>query len=154
MWQSVATSQWDRLRQEDVIRVFSKILLSVDGSAHSARAVDKAAALADSLGSEVVVFHVRETLPGKYDMDLREGEVDLAANVANDLKAKGIKASSLRESAFYGFTAQVVVAAAEQFGADVIVMGSRGRSDLTGLLLGSVTHKVLQLSDVPVLVVR
>jgi nucleotide-binding universal stress UspA family protein len=48
----------------------------------------------------------------------------------------------------------LVVAAADQLAADVIVMGSRGRSDLTGLLLGSVTHKVLQLANVPVLVVR
>jgi nucleotide-binding universal stress UspA family protein len=129
-----------------VVDVFSKILLSVDGSEHSARAVEKARTLAEALGSEVLVFHVRETLPGKYDIDLRE--------VANELKAAGLQANAQRESAFYGFTAQVVVAAAEQFSADVIVMGSRGRSNLTGLLLGSVTHKVLQLTRVPVLVVR
>lgn len=134
--------------------VFSKILLSIDGSEPSGRAVEQAAALAEAMGSEVMVFHVRETLPGKYDMDLREGEADIAADVATELKAKGVKASSLRESAFYGFTSRVVVAAADQFGADVIVMGSRGRSDLTGVLLGSVTHKVLQLTRVPVLVIR
>jgi nucleotide-binding universal stress UspA family protein len=137
-----------------VVVVFSKILLSIDGSEPSGRAVEQAAALAEAMGSEVMVFHVRETLPGKYDMDLREGEADIAADVATELKAKGVKASSLRESAFYGFTSRVVVAAADQFGADVIVMGSRGRSDLTGVLLGSVTHKVLQLTRVPVLVIR
>jgi nucleotide-binding universal stress UspA family protein len=137
-----------------VVEVYSKILLTVDGSEPSGRAVTQAAALAEAMGSEVLVFHVRETLPGKYDMDLREGEVDLAAEIAGDLKSKGVKAGSLRESAFYGFVAQVVVAAADQFGADVIVMGSRGRSDLKGVLLGSVTHKVLHLTHVPVLVVR
>jgi nucleotide-binding universal stress UspA family protein len=36
----------------------------------------------------------------------------------------------------------------------VIVMGSRGRSDLTGLVLGSTAHKVIHLTDRPVLVVR
>jgi nucleotide-binding universal stress UspA family protein len=39
-------------------------------------------------------------------------------------------------------------------GADLIVLGSRGVSDLTGILLGDVVHKVLQLATVPVLVVR
>jgi nucleotide-binding universal stress UspA family protein len=39
-------------------------------------------------------------------------------------------------------------------GADVIVMGSRGRGDLAGLVLGSTAHKVIHLADRPVLVVR
>lgn len=43
---------------------------------------------------------------------------------------------------------------AEDMKCDLIVMGSRGRSDIEGLLLGSVTHKVLTLATVPVLVVR
>jgi nucleotide-binding universal stress UspA family protein len=37
---------------------------------------------------------------------------------------------------------------------DVIVMGSRGRGDLAGLVLGSTAHKVIHLADRPVLVVR
>jgi nucleotide-binding universal stress UspA family protein len=60
----------------------------------------------------------------------------------------------LRAQEFYGLTPKVIVEAAEKFGADVIVMGSRGRSDLPGLLLGSVTHKVLSMTRVPVLVIR
>jgi len=46
------------------------------------------------------------------------------------------------------------VDAASAYDAGVIVMGSRGRNDLTGLLLGSTAHKVIHLSDRPVLVVR
>ena len=38
--------------------------------------------------------------------------------------------------------------------ADVIVMGSRGRSDLAGFILGSTAHKVIHLTDRPVLIVR
>ena len=51
-------------------------------------------------------------------------------------------------------TAEGIIETAEDMKCDLIVMGSRGRSDIEGLLLGSVTHKVLTLAKVPVLVVR
>jgi nucleotide-binding universal stress UspA family protein len=54
----------------------------------------------------------------------------------------------------YGRAAREIVAAAGAHGADVIVMGSRGRSDVAGFVLGSTAHKVVHLSDRPVLVVR
>ena len=47
-----------------------------------------------------------------------------------------------------------IVDAAHDHDAGVIVMGSRGRGDLTGLVLGSTAHKVIHFSDRPVLVVR
>src|SRR5215813_13033663 len=47
-----------------------------------------------------------------------------------------------------------IVSDAQEHGADVIVMGSRGRGDLAGLVLGSTAHKVMHLADRPVLVVR
>ena len=53
-----------------------------------------------------------------------------------------------------GQAAREIVADAVLYDAGVIVMGSRGRSDLTGLLLGSTAHKVIHLTDRPVLVVR
>jgi nucleotide-binding universal stress UspA family protein len=137
--------------------MFSKVLLAVDGSEHSSHAVQKVADLAESMGSEVLVFHVREVVAargGAYDVNVDEEEMDLAADIADGLKAKGVNVRSRRELGFYGFTPRLIVEAADVFNADVIVMGSRGRSDLPGLLLGSVTHKVLHLTSVPVLVVR
>jgi nucleotide-binding universal stress UspA family protein len=50
--------------------------------------------------------------------------------------------------------ARVIVEAAREYQAGVIVMGSHGRGDLTALLLGSVAHKVLHLTDRPVLIAR
>ena len=53
-----------------------------------------------------------------------------------------------------GHVARLIVAAARDHEAGMIVLGSRGRGDLTALLLGSVAHKVIHLADHPVLVVR
>jgi nucleotide-binding universal stress UspA family protein len=47
-----------------------------------------------------------------------------------------------------------VVDAATDHNSEVVVMGSRGLSDLQGILLGSVAHKVIQLAETPVLVAR
>jgi len=50
--------------------------------------------------------------------------------------------------------AREIVNDAIEVDADVIVMGSRGRGDLAGLILGSTAHKVIHLADRPVLIVR
>ena len=50
--------------------------------------------------------------------------------------------------------ARAILAAAERLGADLIVMGSRGMSDLKGRLVGSVSHKVLHLASQPCLIVH
>ncbi len=49
---------------------------------------------------------------------------------------------------------RAIVHQAEQVGAEAIVLGSRGRSDLASLVLGSVSHKVLHLAHCPVILVR
>jgi nucleotide-binding universal stress UspA family protein len=75
-------------------------------------------------------------------------------HAAQELDDAGIKAHHEVQSTIYGRAAREIAAAARAHDADVIVMGSRGRSDLVGLVLGSTAHKVIQLSDRPVLVVR
>ena len=137
--------------------MFHKILVPVDGSEHSEKALSLVRELASKFDSEVLVFHVREKSVGKggsWDVDLTEEEVDIAEEGAQGLVAEGVKAKSERQSELYGHAAQRIVRAADENSVDGIVMGSRGLSDWKGLLVGSVTHKVLHMASCPVVVVR
>jgi nucleotide-binding universal stress UspA family protein len=137
--------------------MFEKILLAVDGSAPSDRATKESIDLATKLGSEVIVVHVKETertWAGAYELESLEEANELVDRAVRDLKDAGISARGEIQRSVYGRAARVILELASAEGADVIVLGSRGLSDLAGLVLGSVTHKVLHLAHCPVLVVR
>ncbi len=137
--------------------MFQKVLLAVDGSEHAAKAVPVAAELAKKSDGEVLVFHASEFMiarGGSYELEGSAGANELVEHAAAELAAAGVKASCRVVSALQGHTAKAILEAAEADGADAIVMGSRGLSDLGGLLLGSVTHKVIQLSHCTVVVAR
>ncbi len=137
--------------------MYEHILLAVDGSEPSNRATRVAADLAGKLGSEVLVVHVREREPTRYvavELESTEEASDLVDDTVRMLKDLGISARGEVHGAIFGRAARVILEAAEDDGAELIVMGSRGLSDLAGLVMGSVTHKVLHLAHCPVLVVR
>jgi nucleotide-binding universal stress UspA family protein len=66
----------------------------------------------------------------------------------------GINAHGEVRDTVFGQPAREIIEDAKAHDVDVIVMGSRGRGDLAGLVLGSTAHKVIHLADRPVLVVR
>ena len=70
------------------------------------------------------------------------------------LAEAGVKAHGEVRTTLFGYAARDIVDDAIEHDADVIVMGSRGRSDLAGFILGSTAHKVIHLTDRPVLIVR
>ena len=70
------------------------------------------------------------------------------------LTAAGVKAYGHVGTTIFGYAARSIVDDAIEHDVDVIVMGSRGRGDLAGLVLGSTAHKVIHLTDRPVLIVR
>jgi len=137
--------------------VFQKLLLAVDGSDHGGRAVPVAADLARKSHGEVLVFHVREfqlARGGAYPLEADGQAQELVDGITASLTAEGVRARGVVEPHVIGQAARAILAEAEAEGADAIVMGCRGRSDLAGLLLGSVAHKVIQLSHCPVVVAR
>jgi nucleotide-binding universal stress UspA family protein len=139
--------------------VFDRILLAVDHSETSDRAVVAARDLAVLSKGEVWVLHLREremgAKTGVLPIDETTDDANAAVAAAVEVLAQsGVKAHGEVRNTIFGFAAREIVNDAQEVGADVIVMGSRGRGDMAGLLLGSTAHKVIHLSDRPVLVVR
>ena len=139
--------------------MYDKILVAVDHSAISDRAVLAARDLALLSEGEVWVLHLREreiaVKTGMAMMDETKSDADATIAAAVDtLTEAGVKAHGEVRSTLFGYAARVIVDDAIAHDADVIVMGSRGRSDLAGFILGSTAHKVIHLTDRPVLIVR
>jgi nucleotide-binding universal stress UspA family protein len=139
--------------------MYEKILVAIDHSEISARVLGAARDLASLSHGEVWVLHLREReTMGKTGLltsaeSADEAGADVTAAVEAFTRA-GIKAHGVVRDALFGHAAREIVSDAADHDAGVIVMGSRGRGDLAGLVLGSTAHKVIHLADRPVLVVR
>jgi nucleotide-binding universal stress UspA family protein len=131
--------------------------LAVDGSPYAERAAELAQRLAAD-GDEVVVLHVTEIMPihggVSLDVNLDVEGIEAAHRLGRDFEQAGIPTKVELIRTFAGQVARIIVEVARDRDAGVIVLGSRGRGDLTALLLGSVAHKVIHLADGPVLVAR
>jgi nucleotide-binding universal stress UspA family protein len=137
--------------------MLDKLLLAVDESAQSRKAVPAAAELARAGGWTVHVLHVRELhypVPPTVTGDRPEDAQRLVDEVVGELQRAGVKAEGAVRPSTGGSPAAAILEHARELGAGMIVVGSHGHSTLGGLLLGSVAHKLTQLSTCPVLVVR
>jgi nucleotide-binding universal stress UspA family protein len=140
-----------------------KILHPTDFSECAAQAQATAIDLARTLGAEIVLLQVLVETPlygetilnmpkvrSVYDAQRKWAEETLEARAA-DLRQRGMKAS-YRVQVGVPFEEIVKVAGEER--ADMIVMGTHGRSGLNRALLGSVAERVIRLAPCPVLTVR
>ncbi len=139
-----------------------KFLVAVDGSEHGWKALDLAADLAKASDANLVILHVvpYEPMPeGLEHFANAEGILveeekaryhasrGIGDRIANEAEAR------VRKNGLERVTTEVVegnptdqiVAVARSEGADMIFLGSRGLSDVKGLLMGSVSHKVMNL---------
>jgi nucleotide-binding universal stress UspA family protein len=142
--------------------MYEKLLVAVDHSDSTGRVIGAARELALLADSEVWVLHLRELhVPGKVPVGpgLADDETTAEAQatvdtMVGDLAMAGVKAHGEVRHTVFGYAAREIVEDAKRHDVDAIVMGSRGRGDLAGLVLGSTAHKVIHLADRPVLVVR
>jgi nucleotide-binding universal stress UspA family protein len=138
--------------------VYEKLLVAVDHSKATEHVLKAARDLASLSHGEVWVVHLREreVMPRAGLIETETGDeaqAQVDAAVEEFTKA-GIKAHGVVRNTIYGYAAREIVEDAKSLDVGVIIMGSRGRGDLAGLVLGSTAHKVIHLADRPVLVVR
>ena len=144
--------------------MFNHILVPIDGSDASMLAVSKASGLALAFGSRITLIHVVDNYPFigvGADYALGQNEYLAAAtSSANAALARGVAALAAEglhsdQRVIDGHVVhEGIVDTAIAIGADLIVMGTHGRTGIEKLLLGSVTQRVLQDAKCPVLVVR
>lgn len=137
--------------------MFGKIVLAVDGSEHAKHATALTAKLASATGDSVVVIHYIERVVargGPMDLETRgEGEA-IANEHLETLRGVGIASEAVVNVVLQGQIARSLAEASEELDAGLIVVGSRGLGNLSSMLLGGVTHKLLHLTERPVLVAR
>jgi nucleotide-binding universal stress UspA family protein len=141
---------------------FRTILVPIDFSDHSSAALDLAIDLARSDGATLHLLHCYPIDPGAispygiilpegFDRDVREAAGTQLARWADKAAAANVPVEQHLSSMF---PAEVIARLAEEVGADLIVMGTRGLSGLKHVLLGSITERVLRLAKCPVLSVK
>lgn len=160
--------------------MFKHILVPVDGSEHAERALGLAADLAARYDAKLHVIHVLlrgevpddlrklsdkktdpepgialggtyvdASLPFEVLQDIAEKLLERARKTAQDHGAKQVDTSWQQ-----GDPAGAILEQAREQGADLVVMGSRGLSDIKGLVIGSVSHKVAHLFEGSVVTVK
>lgn len=139
-----------------------KIIVATDGSNTSRRALDYAISLSRKYNAKLVVLHVLNLIvpPGsvssisnKLHEEDRQKAYLLLEDAHKKARENGVESTAeLVEDHMpvYG----EIIACSEREGADLIVIGTRGTSGFTKLLLGSVASNVVTYSPIPVLVVK
>jgi nucleotide-binding universal stress UspA family protein len=137
--------------------MFKTILWATDGSATADRALPFATALAQREGGTIVAVHCTERIVGRgggYPVLADDEElVEKIRRQVDELKAVGITARLEVLSGAVPAAAHVIADVARDEAADVIVIGTRGHSPVAGLLVGSVTQRLLHIAHCPVFVV-
>ena len=147
--------------------MFKKVLLTTDGSKFAEKALPYAVDLAKQCGAHVravtvvenPVFYGMPEAAALYDAEFYRSlaaELEKAAQAAVDRATEAGKKAGVPVTATirHGMPADEVLAEAKEWGADVIVTSTHGRSGMARLLLGSVSTRLVNHAPCPVLLVK
>lgn len=144
--------------------MFKHILVPIDGSPTAELAVDKAIGLAKAFDSAVTAIYVVDPYPftgvgegfaygqGQYLIAAKAHATQSLANARKLMEQAGVKITTATVEAHSAWRG--ILEAADSGGADLIVMGSHGRSGVEKLVMGSVAQRVISHSKLPVLLIR
>ena len=139
--------------------MFENILVAVDGSKHSDAAFDVAMDIAQKYGSQLFVLHVFQggtgagTLVSSSDEDdNRSIGQEILNSYEETAKERGVQ--NVRMLLEMGDAAQRIMETASEVNCGLLLLGSRGRGGFKELLLGSVSHKITNHADCPVLIAK
>jgi len=141
--------------------MFTKILVPVDGSDNSYRALDAALFFSDKLGSKVAAVHVMEDIPVLHIQsekllrelleDYKNREQLILTKSSEIARKKGLAIDTIL---LRGNPSSIILDFCEKEKYDVIVLGSRGLGKFKELILGSVSNKIVHHSRSPVVLIR
>jgi nucleotide-binding universal stress UspA family protein len=145
--------------------MYGKILVPVDGSETSALGLGEAIKIAKSLGSQIRLVHVVNEfiLDGTYSPgtfgdnlidSLRDGGKAILKQAESAARQQGITPECVLLESIGGAAADLILAQAKEWAAELIVMGTHGRRGLARIAMGSDAEEVVRASHVPVLLVR
>ena len=138
--------------------MFNTIVLGLDGSKQSMIALEFSANLSQTFNAKLIIVHAYQFTSDlrnykEYDKLLIQRQaagVDFFAQARKNIGSLSIE---IEDDLIEGPAAEAIISVAESREADLIVLGTRGMGPFKGLLLGSVSTKVMQRSTCPVMVV-
>lgn len=142
--------------QPSTINATGRILVALEAVPEANAVIAVSVQMATRSGAEVLVLSVREREVSRgLVWDVRPpGELaELVSRAIYQLQRAGVQAHGIIRVARSGRVAEEIVNAAHRHGAEQIVLGSRPRTWVGALLMGSVTPRVVRLSDLPVVAV-
>ena len=151
----------DRAEQSSRVAQIRRVLVPVDFSANSRKAVDYATAFSRQFGASLTFLHVVQVNYaygefGAIDFTALEREMRTGAQKELDLLLADAKAAGIPTDALIreGSPAKVIAEVAQELASDLLVISTHGYTGLKHVLMGSIAEHVVRYAPCPVLVVR
>lgn len=148
--------------------MYTRILVAIDDSPTGAKALDEAIRLAKVLGAALCVAHAADEGPiaqhgmgigtyidiEKVKAEMRDDSNKLLDQAVASAAAAGVQAERLLIESTQKRVAEMIVDAAAQWGADLVVVGTHGRRGFERLLVGSVAENLVRMANTSLVLVR
>lgn len=149
--------------------MFERLVVGVDGSDHSYKAVKYACDIANLAGSRILLVCVYRPMrmpdsthslvrpqlhPDPADTGMHAMAREVVEGAARFAREQGIDAEKVETYVRHGPTARTLAGFAAQHNANAILVGGRGLGDISAFMLGSVSHKLATIAECSVILVK